>query len=275
MVKALLVFGLAPFLFATDPREIVRQAVERNERNSQAADNYTFLQRLQIRELDRSGEVRSQRIQTWDVTFLEGSPYKRLVARDDRPLSAAEQRIEEERLRRCADERKRETPEQRQRRLAEWRHHEERQRQPLRELPDAFDFTLAGEEEYNGRPAYRIEAVPKAGYKPKSEFAAFFPKVKVHAWIDKDDLQGARIEIDAIDTISFGGFLLRLEKGSRIVIEQTRMDDALWLPQRVSVAAAARLLLVKSLDREMDYSFSDYKKFQSDSHIVYLQPAVR
>lgn len=259
-------------LLAADPREIVRKAIEQDERTTQLANNFAYQQRQEIRELDHSGKVKSQRTLTWEVTPLEGSPYKRLVARDDRPLSDAEQRIEEEKLRQSAEQRRSETTEQRERRIAEWRHRQDRQHQPLRELTDAFNFTLDGEEEWNGRPSYKIEAVPKPGYKPKSLFTEFFPKVKIRAWIDKSDLEAARIEIEAMDTISFGGFLVRLDKGSQIVIEQTRMDDQLWLPRHVSIAAEAHVLLVRSLNREMDYRFSDYKKFDLNPRVVLLRP---
>lgn len=276
MVKTAALFGgLAWVVLAADPREIVRKAVEQDDRATQLANDFAYQQRQEIRELDRSGKIKNQRTLTWEVTPLEGSPYKRLVARDDHPLPDAEQRMEDEKLRQNAEQRRNETTEQRERRIAEWRHRQDRQHQPLRELTDAFNFTLAGEEGWNGRPSYKIEAVPKPGYKPKSLFTEFFPKVKIRAWIDKSDFQAARIEIEAMDTISFGGFLVRLDKGSQIVIEQTRMDDQLWLPRHVSVAAAAHVLLVKSLNREMDYRFSDYKKFDLNPRVVLLRPTGR
>ena len=59
-----------------------------------------------------------------------------------------------------------------------------------------------------------IEGTPKPGYRPKSASTAFFPKVKLHLWIDKNDYQWVKIDIESLDTISFGGFLLRLAKGS-------------------------------------------------------------
>jgi hypothetical protein len=261
-------------LLAADPREIVRRALELNARDTQVANDYDYLQRQETRELDRSGKIRTQKDETWDVIPLEGSPYKRLVSRDGHPLSAAEQQLEEQKLQAAAEERHNETTEQRERRLEEYRHRQERQRQPLRELPDAFNFTLLSEENLDGRPVYLIEAVPKPDYKPKSSYTAFFPKVKLRVWIDKADLQATRIEIEPTDTISFGGFVLRLDKGSRIVIEQTRMDGQLWVPRRVSVLAEGHIMLLKNLNREMEYDFTDYKKFQVDSHVVYLHPAV-
>lgn len=274
MMKLLVVFGVQISLaLAADPRDIVRKAVELNARDTQLAINYNYLQRQETREVGRSGDSRILKDETWDIIPLEGSPYKRLVERDGRPLSPAERKVEDQKLQAAADERRNETAEQHERRLEEWRHRQDRQRQPLRELPDAFNFTLLSEENLDGRPVYLIEAVPKPDYKPKSSYTAFFPKVKIRAWIDRADLEAMRIEIEPTDTISFGGFLLRLEKGSRIVIEQTRMDEQFWLPRRISVLAEGRVMLLKSLNREMEYDFTGYKKFQVDSRVVYLHPA--
>ena len=260
--------GVAELLIAEDARDIVRRAVEQNERNSQSARNYTYLQRQETRELDRSGQVKSRKIETWDITWLEGSPYRRLVGRNDKPLSPDEQKAEEEKLRSSNEERRKETSEERARRLADWQRRVDRQREPVKELPDAFDFTLSGEEQLASRPVYRIDALPKRGYQPKSQISNFFPKVKLRLWIDKQDSQGARIEMEVLDTISFGGFLVRLSKGTRLMIEQTRVNDEVWLPKEVSLAASARILLVKALNRELDLTFSGYKKFQVESKVV-------
>ena len=272
-MRAFLLLGCLSWVaLGADSREIVRKALELDGQNSKLAQNYTFLQRQETRELEHGGKVKSRKIETWDITWLEGSPYRRLVARDDRPLSAEEQQREEEKLHWNLEERRKETSEQRERRIAEWRRRQQRQREPFHELLDAFDFTPAVEEQLNGRQVYRIEGTPRPGYKPKSTFGAFLPKVKLRLWIDARDLQGARIEIEAVDSISFAGFLARLEKGSRIIVDQTRVNDEVWLPRSVSVTAAARLLLVKSLNREMEFTFSDYKKFQADSQVTAYQP---
>ena len=268
-MKAILLVGLlGPALVAEDAREIVRRAVELDSANARLARNYTFLQRQDVRDLDGAGRVKTEKLETWDITLLEGSPYRRLVARNDQPISAEEQQREEEKLRRSIDERRQETPAQRESRLEEWAKRQERQREPVRELPDAFDFTLTGEELLDGRLVYVIVATPKPGYKPKSTFSGFFPKVKLRLWIDKRDYQGARIEMEVLDTVSLGGFLLRVSKGTRLLIEQNRVNDEVWLPKKVVLHASARLLLVKGLYRDIDVTFSDYKKFQVESRVV-------
>jgi len=253
-----------------DAREIVRRAAEHNQQNSNNGRNYTYLQRQDTRELDHSGQVKSRKVETWQITYLDGSPYRRLVARNDQPLSADEQKAEEEKLRWNAEQRRMETSDERAHRVAEWQRRADRQRDPIKEVPDAFDFTLLGEEQVAGRAVYRIEANPKPGFKPKSQFAAIFPKVKLHLWVDKADCQGARIEMEVLDSISFGGFVVRLTKGTRLLIEQTRVADDLWMPKRFSLNAAARILLIKGFNREMDFTFSDYKKSTPGSEVVAL-----
>jgi len=52
----------------------------------------------------------------------------------------------------------------------------ERQREPLKELPDAFDFHLAGEEALASGEVYVIDATPKPGYKPTLPSAGVLPQ---------------------------------------------------------------------------------------------------
>lgn len=262
------ILGLCTILSAQDPKQIVARSIEADRGNVELARYYTCLERREERRLDSSGSVKSKESSTWDVTLLEGSPYRRLVARDDRPLSADDQRKEEEKLRKSIEDRKRETPQDRERRLADWERRRRRQREPLKEMLEAFDFRLAGEEAINGGEAYVIDAAPKKGYKPKLPSAAYFPKIKGRFWIDKTDYQWIKLEAETLDTISFAGFLLRLAKGSRLTLEQERVNREIWLPKRVVVEAAGRVLLVKSIRLWLELTYSQYRKFQVDSKVV-------
>jgi hypothetical protein len=263
-----LIVCLPAILAAQDPREIVRRSVEIDRKNAEIARNYTFLERQEVRELDGSGEVKSTRNQTWDVTLLEGSPYRRLVARNDQPLSPKEQKKEEDKLRRSIEQRRKETKEQRERRTAEWERRQERQREPEKEMLDGFDFRLIGEEALESGEVYVIDATPKPGYKPKLPSLAYLPKLKARLWIDKNDYRWAKVEVETLDTISFGGFLVRLAKGGHLILEQARVNQEVWLPKRVTVRLSARLALIKGFHAELIMTFSDYKKFQVDSRVV-------
>ncbi len=255
-------------LAAQDAREIVRRSLDLDQKNLAAARNYTFLQRQVERQFDGSGEVKTESVRTWDVTLQEGSPYRRLVARNDQPLPPAEQQAEQNKLQANIEERRRETPAQRQRRIAEWEQRREKQREPMRELPDAFDFRLVGEQSLNGGEAYVIDATPKPGYRPKSTAGAILPKMKARFWVSKTDGDWIKLDAETLAPVSFGAFLLRIAKGAHIVMEQTRVNREVWLPKRIALNGSARLFLVKGLHMELDIAYSEYKKFQVDSRVV-------
>ena len=77
-----------------------------------------------------------------------------------------------------------------------------------------------------------------------------------------------KLDVQFIDTVSFGLFIARLHKGSRVVIEQTRVNDEVWLQQHIAVRVDARIALLKDLDVEVDVTDRDYKKFRTDTKIV-------
>ena len=83
------------------------------------------------------------------------------------------------------------------------------------------------------------------------------PKMRFRVWIDKNDSQMKKLDVQVIDTVSFGLFLARLHKGSRIVVEQTRVNDEVWLQQHIAVTVDVRLALLKDLSLEVDVSDRD------------------
>jgi len=259
---------LPAMLPAQDPVEIIRRATELDHRNMEISRNYTYLERQEQREEDGRGHNKKVESTTFDVTVLEGSPYRRVVARNDKPLSAKEQQLEEAKLQRSIVERRRETKEQREQRIAEWERRQQKQREPMRELVDAFTFTMAGEEAINGGETWVIDAMPKPGYRPKMQSTGFFPKVKFRMWVEKHGYHWVKLDMESLDTITFGGVLIRLAKGGHLTVENARVNNEVWLPKSAMLKGAIRIALVKVMRGEITYSFSDYKKFQADSRII-------
>ena len=77
-----------------------------------------------------------------------------------------------------------------------------------------------------------------------------------------------KLDIQCIDTVSVGLFLLRLHKGSNIQIEQVRVNDEVWLPRHVALKLDARLALLKGVNIAEDVTYRDYKKFRTDTKIL-------
>ena len=71
-----------------------------------------------------------------------------------------------------------------------------------------------------------------------------------------------------MDTISFGLFLARIAPGAKLVFEQTRINDEVWMPKRSYVEGSARLGLIKKLSVEQELTWSNFHKFQAESKII-------
>ena len=135
-------------------------------------------------------------------------------------------------------------------------------------MADAYDFKLVGTESVNGRDAWVIDGEPRPGFEPQMERSKFLSKFHGRVWIDKSDLQLSKMDIEAIDTVSVGWVLARVHKGTRVVMDQTRVNDEVWLPGHVSFKIDARVALVKGFKVDGEQTFRDYKKFRTSARIV-------
>jgi hypothetical protein len=194
---------------------------------------------------------------------------QKLVAKNDKPLSPKDAQKEDEKIQKLIDKRKNESESDRKKRLEKEAKEREDDRQFVREVADAFNFKFIGIEQLNGRDNYVIDGDPKPGYQPVHKDAKkILPKVRFRVWIDRDDSQMKKLDVECIDTLSFGLFLARLHKGSRVVVENTRVNDEVWLQQHVAVKVDVRVALLKDFNLDVDVTDRDYKKFRTDSKIV-------
>ena len=271
---SIVVLAAATALFGQDDaREVIRRAVAADEQNWKAASHYTFTERVDSRYLDSQGRLKSREVKSQDVLLLDGSSYRRVVARNDRPLPPIDERKELEKLARSVAERQRETAVQRAKRVAEYVRRPEWQREAWHELPAAFDFRWCAEEVLDGRSVYVIEAWPRQGYRPGSLMGKVLARLKARLWIDKQDYHIVKAEAEVIATISVGLFLVRVAKGSRATLVQTRVNEDVWMPHRLQASGSARVGLVKVLRMEHEISYSKGREFRPSSPLISRVPA--
>ena len=242
-----------------DVRQIVESSIAATERHWQARLHYTYVERDEDRRRDLDGRVRSEDVDVSRTILVNGVPFEQLLEHNGRPPSADEQRIYKEKL----DKLKRETPEQRAERL---RKQEDENTSLVREVPKAFDFQLVGEEVVRGRPAYVLQATPRPDYHAQGKYGKMFSKVAGKLWVDKQDLGWIKVDGEVIQPFSMGLFLARVLRGSHITMEQARLDDGIWMPERVEVRAAAKIFFIKSLVIERVLIYSEYKLAQAGAH---------
>jgi hypothetical protein len=250
----------------------VRRATEVDHHNFERAQKYTCTQREVIKHLDKHGNVKSTEIKTFDINFYFGEFYARLVQQDDKPLSEKEQKKEDEKLEKFLAKRRGESEEDRQKRAEKQRKEREEGRAFVRDVQNAYDFRLVGDERVAGEDVWVIEATPRKDFKPTQPHADILKKIKGKMWIEKKDYNWVKVEAEAIDTISFGLFLFRIHTGSRFSLETTHVNNEFWGLHRLVINGSARIALLKNEIAEQEDEFSNYKKFSST---VTILPGVR
>ena len=255
-------------LSSEEIQPLIRAVAENDIANDLKQRDYAYLQREEEHKLDGQGNEKSRETRDYEIMMLYGQGVRRLIARNDKPLSAGEAAKEEKKIQEVMRKRERETPEQREKRLKKEVRECEEERAWVREIADAYTFRLVGTETRDGRETYVIEADPRPGFHPHLKDAKYLPKFRGRIWIDSAATQWVKLDCEAIDTVSWGLFLARVHKGSRISIELTRVNDEVWLPKSVSLKLSARVALLKNFNVVEDVSYRDYKKFRSDTKIV-------
>jgi hypothetical protein len=240
-----------------DVHQIIESSIAATQRHWQARLHYAYVRREESRRRDQAGRVKSEDVDVSRTILVNGVPFEQLVERNGKPPSVEEERKQKEEL----DKLKRETPEQRAERI---RKQEEENTSLVREIPKVFNFQLVGEEAVNSRPAYVIQATPHPGYQAQGKYGKMLSKVEGKLWVDKQDLGWVKVDGQVIEPFSMGLFLVRLLQGSEIKMEQTRVDDRIWMPERVEVRAAAKIFFVKTLVIERVLTYSEYSQSQTD-----------
>jgi hypothetical protein len=246
-------------------RELLRRVAEKDLENEKRLRDYTYVQREEEHKLDGKGNVKKIESRTSEILVVYGEHIERLIAKDDKPLSAEETKKEDERIQKITDKRKNESESDRRKRLEKEEKEREDGRKFVLEVADAYNFRLTGSELLDGRDTWVLDAEPRPGYQPKSREAKVLPKLRGRIWIDKAEIQWTKFDVTTTDTISFGLFLARIHKGTHIVVEATRVNDEVWLPKHVSLHVDVRVALLKNFNEDIEQTFRDYKKFRTDT----------
>jgi hypothetical protein len=252
-------------------QQLFRVVAEKDIENDKKLRDYTYIERDEEHKLDGKGNVKSTESATFEVIEVYGKQVRRRIAKNDQPLSAKDAAKEEEKIQKIIEKRKNESEADRQKREKQEAKDQEEGRKWVREIADAYNFKLAGSENIEGRDNWVIQGEPRPGFQPHLKYANYLPDFHGRVWIDKEDLQLTKMDVECVNTASWGLFVARVHKGSRFIVEQTRVNDEVWLPKHEAVKLSVRVALLKNLAVDEDDTYRDYKKFRTSAKIVGVQ----
>ncbi len=263
---------LEPNAGGTVPPEQIRALLLRAEQNdlenNKRLRDYTYVERVERRKLDGQGRVKKVDSTTSDVLEIYGEQVFKRTAKDDKPLSESEAKKEDEKIQKIIDKRRNESEDDRRKRLEKEDKSREEDRKFVLEIADAFNFRLVGSEVVSGLDTWVLDAEPRRGYQPRQRGSKVLTKFKGRIWIDKAEAQMVKVDMTAIDTLSFGWLLARIHPGTHVVLEQTKINNEVWLPKHLTVHVDARVALFKNLEEDVDVTYRDYKKFRTATKVT-------
>ncbi len=256
-VLAYLWFTLAFILFAfsgqPNTHQIVRLSIAATEADWKAVPHFSDIER----DADTKGGSTTSR--TYKVLMIDGSPYSRLIAVNDKPLPPAEQAQESQELQRVIAKRASESAKQRAKRLAQYQENRNRMFVLMRAMTEAFDFKMAGQERLEDHDVDVLEATPRAGYKPNSRETKVLTGMRGKLWIDRDDYQWVKVEAEVVKPVWFGWFVAKVTPGTTFVLEQARVMKGLWLPRHFRIEVKAKILWLRK-GYIHDETYRDYRQ---------------
>lgn len=234
-------------------------------RKSLAAFQADWSQEPQYSYIDR--EIESKRdgrpaIKTYEVLMIDGSPYDRLTAVNDKPLSRGEQAEQDRLMHNEMLRRQYESERERNKRISKYLRGRERQRDMFKEMVEAFQFQIAGAENVHGYNCWILDATPKLGFEPKDHEGRVLTGMKGRLWIDMNSDQWVKVRAEVIKPVSFYGFLAKVDPGTQFLLEQEPVTKDLWLPSRFSVKVNASALGFFNEDSTDDETFRDYRRLK-------------
>jgi hypothetical protein len=260
-----------------EAESFLAEARKRLTTNADLRARYAYRERRIEANLNPFGRMGSGPEEIYEV-FPGPEPelvYRRLVAREGRPVPAheiaAQDREHLRTIERHQRDRARESARDRARREARDAAEREEARALADEVLGLFDFSLVGRDTHEGHPAIIVRFVRKADAAPSSREARVAAAFAGRAWIHEHEYELMHLEGVATEDVSFGfGLLARLHEGATVSLRR-RPFGGHWLPVESRFDASARALLVRRTDFQAVYEFSDYRPFDPQRLVAMLR----
>jgi hypothetical protein len=243
---------------APSPAEIIKRSVAVNTADWQALPQYSFCAQYTKCKVDDSGHASTEQSKRYESLMIEGSPYERVIGINNQPLSSGQQQQEQAKLNREIARRQSESAAERKARVSKYQNQRAEEHMLMQQMVEAFQFTLAGEQEVNGVECYVLDAKPNPAYQPPVQKARVLLGMQGRLWIDKQHYHWVKVQAEVINPVEFGLFVAKVKPGTKFELEQAPAGDV-WLPKRFSQSVNASVFGVYGMRCREEEEYSDYR----------------
>jgi hypothetical protein len=265
----------APAAEPLNVADLLRTVGRNQEEVEKRFTEYSFRQKEIDRQINSKGEIKKETVKEFEVfPIANREPILKLISENGVPLSPEraakeEKRVQEEFLKAERDREKDEAREQKRKAERLRRNTAKGEDQDddvaISQFLKVCEFVSPRRERFRDREAVVFDFRPRPGFKPSNRQEDLISKLVGVVWIDPADKQVIRLEARLAEGFKMaGGLLLSLRPGATLVMEQTRMDEGVWLPRLAQINLSIKVLLFGGGDMNKTYEWSDYRHFKGD-----------
>ena len=262
-----------------NPDRFLQQVRQHLDTDEERQAGYMYVEKRREQKLDSAGKPTGESLKVFEsYPGLPGEGrWRRLIAEDGRPVPPADLEKADRERRAHAEEYARKLAKDPEReRAIETRERERRKREQAESIDDVFrvfDIRMIGRETLEGHGTIVFSLTPRPGVKTRTRDGNIMRNFSGRAWVSESDYEVVRVDLEAVNNVSFGfGLLARVHKGSQASFRRRKVNDEVWLPALATYTGSARVALVKVMRRGGVMEFSDYKKFSVDTSTSLVRP---
>jgi hypothetical protein len=230
-------------------------------------ENYAGARSEEETQYDGSGKVKEHEVKEYTFFYLQGHEISTLVKKDGKPLSADQQKKENEQVQKHIEAvEKRDAKKEAKEAKAKEEGKEDDDEVGIETFLRACQFVNPRRERFRGQDVLVFDFEGNPDFKPHKLAERLIQKLAGVIWIDEKAHDVARLEAYFVGDVKImGGLLANLQKGTSFTFEQAYINNEVWLPTYAEVHVGVRILLVKGMKINEVTRFSDYKKFHVES----------
>ena len=230
-------------------------------------------------EYDKNEKVSKKEVNEYTFFYLNGDEITTLVKKNGKPLTAEEEKKENEKTRKRIEE-----AQKNEKKKEEKEAKKEKAREEGKESKDddpgievflrVSQFVNPRRERFRGQDVLVFDFEPNPEYKPKNLMEHVVRELAGVVWIDEKAKDVVRLEAYFVGDVHIaGGLLANLQKGTSFTFEQAFINNEVWLPTYMEAHIGVRILLVKGLRMNFATRYSDYKRFNVETLDTVHKPA--
>src|SRR5215471_1823516 len=235
----------------SDPNQFVRDMVQHE---LDAENNDHTLWRYRLHKEDEATAQDRDVIET-----KEGSLARTLLI-NGKPLTPEQRSKDEERMKKLVDD-----PAERAKREHRAKQDEQKARDLLRAIPDAFLFRYDGMDGELTRLAFS----PNPHYSPPTRELMVYHAMTGKLWVDRNAMRLAMIEGRLVEDVKFGwGLLGHLDKGGTFKVIQQKVAEDHWDQVFLDINMTGRAIIFKTLNIKQKQILSNFRRVPDDLTIA-------